>query len=480
MKRSLLVRLQFVLMATLLLVIISVGVGAQENLTSECTKVIRITSLEECLKLAFEQNRQRQVSRAAIARAEAQHQQALSSYWPQVTATLSASRRDEDSNFLFPEEISTYNIAGLAPLPMDVTVRVPEKDVKHLDRDLFAGSLNFLYPLYTGGKRRAVVKQAELGVHIAEESARRTDLQILYDVKRMYYGKILAARLRALGQETLERLQATQTLTEQLYQTGTGAVKKTDYLRTNMMVSTARSLVEFLRSNDDLATAALINVLGFPWDTHLELTDAEIPFIPLSAEVHDLVAEAYQFSPDWGQFELALAAAETSIQQARGGHLPTIALTGDLTYVAKTYDSGLMSDQNRNSWTVGVALELPIFTGFRTTQQVKEAQSRVEQLQHQQMLLSEGIALQIQDAFLQIDRARGQVEALQESATFATENRELNIRAYQNDLVETREVLEAQLLEAFIKGQHLKALYDHAISRALLDWLIGREVAKRL
>ena len=138
-----------------------------------------------------------------------------------------------------------------------------------------------------------------------------------------------------------------------------------------------------------------------------------------------------------------------------------------------------MTDQNRDSWTIGVAMQLPLFTGFRTTQEVKEAQARVAQLQQAKILLSEGIALQIQDAFLQIDRARGQVAALQESVAFASENRELNIRAYQNDLVETREVLEAQLLEAFIKGQHLKALHDHAVSRAMLDWLIGREVAKR-
>jgi len=233
-------------------------------------------------------------------------------------------RRDEDQNFLFPEKTSAYTITGLAPVPLNVTVRVPAKDVKHLDRDLVAGSLDLLYPVYTGGKRGALAKQAEIGVQIAQEAARRTDLQIIYDVKRMYFGKILATRLQTLGQETLERLQATQTLTERLYQTGTGTVKKTDYLRTNMMVATVRSLLESLRSNEALATAALINVLGFPWDTRLEVTDAEIPFTPFTGEMRDLVAAAYQFNPDWGKLELALAAAETSIRQAKSGHLPTI------------------------------------------------------------------------------------------------------------------------------------------------------------
>lgn len=453
---------------------------AEELKLPGSAEVVLISSLEECLHIALEHNRKRHVSRYTIEIAEAQYKQALSAYWPQLKATVSASRRDEDYNFLFPEETTAYTIAGLAPVPMDVTVTVPEKDVKHLDRDLLYGSLNLLYPLYTGGRGKAISKQAEIGVRIAKESARRTDLQIMYDVKRMYFGVILATNLRKLGQDTLDRFQAIHKLTERLYQTGSGAVQKTDYLRTQMMVSAIQSTLELLKSNEDLAKAALTNTMGLNWNTSIEISEDTIPFIPFKADVQDLVADAYQFNPDWSQLDLALNVAEAKIREAKSGHFPMIALTGSLNHLYKTYDAGIMSSENRNSWTLGVVMELPLFTGFRTSQKVREVRARLEKLKQEKMLLSEGIALQVKDVFLQIERARGQVNALKESFEAATENRLLNIRAYQNELAETKDVIEAQLMEALIHGQYVKALHDHAVSRAKLNFLIGYEVEKLL
>ena len=42
-------------------------------------------SLEQCLSTALERNQTRPASRLAVAVAEAQHRQALSAYWPQVS-----------------------------------------------------------------------------------------------------------------------------------------------------------------------------------------------------------------------------------------------------------------------------------------------------------------------------------------------------------------------------------------------------------
>jgi outer membrane protein len=47
------------------------------------------------------------------------------------------------------------------------------------------------------------------------------------------------------------------------------------------------------------------------------------------------------------------------------------------------------------------------------------------------------------------------------------------VRAYQEGLVETKEVIEAQLMEALMSGQYQKVLYDHVEARAKLDFLVG-------
>ena len=69
--------------------------------------------LEQCLKIALEQNRKRTVSALSVNIAEYQHKQALSAYWPRLMLNSSYSRLDEDVKFIFPEETSNYSASQM-------------------------------------------------------------------------------------------------------------------------------------------------------------------------------------------------------------------------------------------------------------------------------------------------------------------------------------------------------------------------------
>jgi outer membrane protein len=77
-------------------------------------------------------------------------------------------------------------------------------------------------------------------------------------------------------------------------------------------------------------------------------------------------------------------------------------------------------------------------------------------------------------------RAQDQHTSSREAMLAAEENRDLNERAYQNELVETKDGLEAQLMESFMQAQHYKVLYDHAEAKAHLSLVIGKEINKLL
>ncbi len=410
-------------------------------------------TLRDCLTIAFAQNRLRSVSRESIKIAEAQYAQAQSGNWPQVSLSATAVRMDEAPTFNVPQ-------AGM--------------NVKLLDRDLLFGTLSAMYPLYAGGKISSLGKQAKIGVEVSKEEARKTDLQIVRDVRQYYYGHVLARHLHRLGRETLERFEATETLTESIYRHGSGKVKKTDYLRSKMMTSNVRSIVELLKSNEELSLSALANVMGVSWNTTIAVADGEIPFVPYNGNLDDLVAGANQYNPQMNQVRLGLAAREEKIIEARSGHLPVVALFGNLSRMENSYNGGLSTDENRNTWQIGMAIELPIFNGLRTSKEVEEARLRLEKLRHENILLSEGVALQVKDAFLQIARSQGQVKTMKEALEAAAENRELNERAYKQEMVETKDVIEAQLMEFLMHGQYLKALYDHQVHMGGLEYLVGK------
>lgn len=428
-------------------------------------------TLADCIAIALDNNHARSASRYSMEIAEAQHQQALSGHWPQVGLKAAYTVMDGEPNFIFPARTFSSSVMG-----MPVNVDVPEQNVKLMDRKNFVATLNATLPLYTGGQVSALVRQAEQGMRAAREEARRTDLQIIYDTTRYYQGALLARQLLQVGRDTLSRMEVTLELTENLYTKGSGRVKKTDYLRNKTVVEAIRSTVTALEANENLAKAALTNSMGVPWDTPIGLADGELPFNAVPIAVNDLVGGTYRFNPDWARMEAGLEAAAAKIDEAHSGHLPKIALTGSLNRIVNSYDQGIVTRSNRESWTVGIGMELPLFNGLRTSAEVREARARLARLKEQQVLLKEGLALQVKHLALQLQRAQDQKTATEAAAAAAEENRSLNERAYQEELVETKDVIEAQLMESLMKAQHLKTLYDHLEAKANLNFVVGKEV----
>ncbi|BCS95993.1 hypothetical protein DSLASN_16250 [Desulfoluna limicola] len=432
-------------------------------------------SMEDCLSIALKKNRHRQVSALGIRIAEYQHKQALSAYWPELSMNSAISRTDEDVNFVFPEETSNYDIMG-----MQVPVTVPEKNIKVVDRDKVVGALEMSVPLYTGGIRSAIALQAELGVEAARLSSRRTDLQLIYDVKKIYYGAVLAEILHKTGKNTLARLEATLDLTEQLYKRGSGAVTRADYLKSKVIVESTRSMVSLIEANRNVSRAALVNTMGLPWNSHFDLAEESIPFRPSQEDVGTLVNASYRFNPDWKRLQTALDVAEAQIREKKGERLPKLMLTGTMWKMHSSYDGGIETDENTDGWKVVLGMQIPLFNGFLTTNKIREARSRLSKLEQQQILLKEGIALQINHIFLMMKGFQNQHAASQEAALSARENRELNIRAYESELVETDDVIEAQLMESFMSAQHHRARFNVAEAQFHLDFLVGNEIEKML
>lgn len=468
-------------------------------------------TLQDCLEIAFKQNRMRAISGESIKIAEAQYQQALSGHWPQLKFSMTGIRMDEEPTFIFPSQplslgattgqylAEAVAVAQLAKLGMapgapgyDValaaatrqaaqalsTASMPAYKVKLMDRDLLNSTLSLILPIYTGGKVSALTRQAKAGVEVSREEARQTDLQIIRDVKQYYYGHIFAKNLYALGRETLQRFEATEAITENVYKHGSGKVKKTDYLRSRMMTSTVRSVVELLKSNEELSKSALTHVLGLSWNTPIAVSQTEIPFTAYGGNLDELVARAQQHNPQMNQVRLGLQAREGKIAEARSGHLPVVAFFGNFTRLDNSYDGGLITDENRNSWQIGVSMELPIFNGLRTIREVQEAKLRLEKLKQESLLLQEGVALQVKNAFLQIARSQGQVTSMKDALTAAVENRDLNVRAYAQEMAETKDVIEAQLMEFLMHSQYLKALYDHQVNAGALEYIVGSNLSE--
>lgn len=456
-------------------------------LQAETVDTAQLT-LQDCIAIALERNQALQVSAAALAMAEAQYQQAMSAYWPGISAQVNAQRADQDRTFsvrgdakLSPEVAFALNSIPAVKNAIDAGLAKPIEsipmnfDIKLYDRDLLTASINLTYPIFTGGKRSALVGQADKGVKIAEVGQRKSRLEVIRDVKKYYYGAQFALEMEQLASDTLERFKALEDLTERLYQHGSMRVKKTDYLRTKTTTALTRSILNEATYARELAHEALANAMGLDWQAKLTLAKDEQP-VQLDEDLIKLVAAAEEFNPDIQQLKLAVQVAGDQISEARSGYFPVIGFQASAYKLWNEFDAGLINSDNREGWTIGIGLQWNLFDGFRTSGKINQAKARQRQLESQKILLDQGMALQVKQQFLRLRSASHQVKDTFEAYGYAHENRTLHVRAYQEELVDTKDVIESQIVETFAQGSHYRS--KHAVEMALttLEFLVGQNI----
>ena len=458
----------------------------------------QIFSLDEAIEIALKNNNSLKISQTSVEIAETLYKQAMSANYPTLDLKVAAMRMDEDPTYDMvgtttidnrqTKAIYTnlgnaatadgdFNTAGtfaaiVAATPDQTQLPIDMK-VKIMDRDSIISQVNMEYPLYVGGKISAITRQASLGKQIAQEGKRRSKNQVVYDVKRYYYAVVLMKQLKQLSYETLERMDFLRDLTSRLYQGGSMHVKKTDYLRSKLSVNFIESLDEKIGQKEKMAKAALVNAMGLSWKTEVDVADETLSKPIMSEEMNALVEDAYKFNPDYASLKLAIDVKKAKVDESKSDFYPHVGLTASAQKIYNEYDYGMVNETNSNSWVIGVGASWSLFNGMRTSNEVEQSRLEKMKLEQTKILLEEGLALQVKQAFLEMQSSYKQFKILDEARETAQENRELNVRAYQEDMVETKDVIESQIFESYTKGDFYRSEYDHAVARAKLDYIVG-------
>ena len=258
-----------------------------------------------------------------------------------------------------------------------------------MNRDTAIATVELMYPLYTGGKISSIIHQANLAKSIAKEEYQRSTLQVVRDVKRYYYAVTLTRGLGRLAEDTVATLQATRDLTKSMYEAGTGSVNKLDYLKTEMAVSFAQSLANDFSSRELSATAALLYAMGLPLDTEINIAENDFSVNAQQQGLTALIRQAHQFNPQLGMMKLAVQIADEKVNEAKSAYFPQIALTANLRHIENAYDGGLMNSTNKDSWTIGVVMKMPIFDFGRTSNNLNTSKLQAGAMREKQQLVEQ-------------------------------------------------------------------------------------------
>jgi len=461
-------------------------------------------SIDDAIKIALENNRALKISRNALQIAEAQYHQAISVRYPQVMAVVNISRMDEapmmsvKGNMELSQDMTnaisysgavlTDKLYGTGTKYQDETVSsiqngslsaqtMPiDMDIKLMGRDTSIGRIELSYPLYSGGKIDAVIKQAVLNKSIQSEENRRNEVEVIYNVKKYYNAAILATKLNTEMEHLYEEMNAVRDLTKSFYMSGSIKVKKTDYLRTCIVVDFIESKKHEAESSVLLAKSALINSIGLPLDTEITLTDNDFNIPNTDYTLQEVVDKAYQFNPMYSQIKLAVDVSSAKIDEAKSDYYPSVGITANIQQLNNSYDGGLNNSVNRNSWSIGIGLQWKLFEGFRTSYAVQEAQLNKVSTEHKEVLLKEGLAYQLKSIFISMGEKKDEIDILSRTKSSVIENVDLNKRAYQAEMIDTKDLIESQMMETMTNLLYYKNLHDLLLLKSQYDYLLASKV----
>jgi outer membrane protein len=409
---------------------------------------------QECVNWALDRGPEYRSAAQRAAGASEAAASAKAPYWPGLSFSTSYSRWQR--RIFLPNELS---LPGLAP---------PEL-VGPTDDG--AWSFTTSYTLFDGGERRARLKAAQAHAGAAEASREEARQTVALNVETAYFACASAQQVLRVAEEGLRRAQDHLRLASE--RKAVGAVPLLDVLRAQVAVSDAR--VSLVAAQGALRTArgALATAMGLPAESPLEIApDASEPEAPdASGLIAALDAGAAQ--------RAAVKAAQDGVEAARRGvdaaksaWSPKVVAFGSW---GREDAAWLPQDQ---TWSAGVALSLPIFTGFSRVHEVARAKAdlAVAEAQRDQALLV--ARQQGWEAFSAYQEAYERARACVDLVAQAKESHRMAKERYAVGAGTLTDLLDAETALAHAEASKVSAEWSTRAARARYLWSLGRLVER--
>jgi outer membrane protein TolC len=365
----------------------------------------RRLTLEDAMTQAAAKSAALDVARAGESRADADLQRAKSQRFPQVNFAGSYDRT------LASEFSSAFESLGppCAPLAIDPALPLSERigeieraascgalgqgfnfsSLPFGQRNVYRATFSFAQALYAGGRIQAQQTQAELGRRVASLGTSAAEAQLMLDVSRAYFAAALTDRLLTIA-EAGER-QAEAAFQQARLSVEAGRQPEFEMLRAQVTRDNQRPIVIRRRADRDLAYLRLRQLLELPpaealvLDVDLEAERLDPP-APFAAA---LIERELSLTDRAGtrQAEALVGIREAGVTIAQSARKPSVTMQssfGRVGYPANGAFPGV--GDFRTNWTLGAAVTVPIFTGFRLVADelaaradLAEAQARLEQ-----------------------------------------------------------------------------------------------------
>ncbi len=316
--------------------------------------------------------------------------------------------------------------------------------------------------LYDGGRVSAVVAQRRAEWDTARAVLRQREVEVGYDLRKAYAELVYAKAYRDLAAQIQARRTSNLQLVELRFEAG--REHKGSYLRSRAALTSATFETDRAERAYAVARRSLARALGVEEAAGWDVTGGLPPVQPV--ENPDFEALAV-YSPLLEQAEARRRVAEAAVKRARSEYLPEAQLSGSLGKRGEDWMPDL------DQWSVGVAIELPIFDGARRKQNLLAARADAQQAAEELRLAGYDVVLELESAYAGLRDDVGLSAVRAEFYEAARVRAEIARSQYTSGLLsfEDWDLIENDLIDA--ERNLLVAKRDAVVSEAAWGLAIG-------
>lgn len=451
-----------------------------------------VLSLEDCRRLAIENNKKLKIADEEVKASEAQKAEAFTKYLPSIDAMgvylrnqkeinlladdahLPVGSISSDGNFTFrPDQL----MVGANGKPVMVNGQYVPKDYALLpkeamtvdERNLGIVQVGLTQPIYMGGKIRAYNQIAGLSERLAK-SKRSQELQnVILSTDEAYWQIISLVNRKKLADKYVETL--TKFVHDVELMHTTGVATKADVLSVRVKLNEGEMVQTKVDNGLSLSRMLLNQICGLPTDTTVllkdELADVEEEKVPVIS-----LETVYSLRPEVASLQLVTDIYKKKEKIALSGYLPTIALMANYLSSTPSFFDGV-STKFDGMWSVGVGIKAPIFHWGASRKSLRGAKAQTNAMNYKLQEAKEQIELQVNQSEFKMKEVTKKLAMARKNLERAEENLKFANLGFKEGTIPVLNVLEAQTAWLTANSELIDTRIEARLCRVYLEKAYG-------
>jgi outer membrane protein len=293
-------------------------------------------------------------------------------------------------------------------------------------------------PIYSGGRIRYGIESAKYLQQAATLDAKSDKESVILNTINAYINLYKASVTVNLVKENLRQSLQRDSVFSRLEQNG--LLARNDLLKAQLQSSNIELSVLDAESNLKIATVNMNLMLGLPEQTEIIADSSSFEKNVSLKNLKEYEQLALQNRKDILALSFRNKAATSGIAAAKAELYPSIALTGG--YIAADIPNFITIT---NAVNIGVGVKYDIGSLWKTKSKIAQAQAREREISAGQAQLDDAVRLQVTQDYENYLLSTRKTEVYEKAVAQATENYRITKNKYDNNLLNTTDLLDANV-----------------------------------